>query len=154
MRILPRIHIVKNMPSTAASGYTTGNMVTVSLERARMASAGYPASVPEVLGCTIAHELGHILLGPNSHSVPGMMRPYWDITELQEAAQHFLLFDAKQAAQLRAEIMARAGPPSAGTMARATPPDKLGGKRPAGQSSVCTLFPYTTLFRSNRKSVV
>ena len=118
VRILPRIRIVKGMPSTAASGYTTGNMATVSLERATMASAGYPASVPELLGCTIAHELGHILLGPNSHTVSGMMRPYWDITELQEAAQHFLLFDAKEAAQLRAEIMARAGPPTAGAMAR------------------------------------
>lgn len=127
------------MPSTAASGYTTGNMVTVSLEKAGAASADSDgrASVPDILGCIIAHELGHILLGPNSHSVSELMRPYWDITELQEAAQHFLLFDAKQAAQLRAEIMARAGPPSAGTMARATPPDKLGGSRPAGQSSVC-----------------
>ncbi|HEX5411318.1 MAG TPA: hypothetical protein VFZ27_05605 [Terriglobia bacterium] len=136
VRILPRIRIVKNMPSTAASGYTTGNMATVSLERARMASAGYLASVPELLGCTIAHELGHILLGPNSHSVSGMMRPYWDITELQEAAQHFLLFDAKEAAQLRAEIVARAGPPTAGAMARATPPGKPGEKPLAGRNSV------------------
>lgn len=135
VRILPRIRVAKSMPIDAAVGYTAGNMTTISLEWAEVESGEDLASVPDLLGCAIAHELGHILLGPNSHSVSGLMRARWDTRELQAAGQHFLSFAPEEAATIRAEIMARAGPPSAPAMARATLPTKLGGKPPASRKS-------------------
>jgi hypothetical protein len=33
--------------------------------------------VPVILGCVVAHELGHLLLGSDSHSGSGVMQPQW-----------------------------------------------------------------------------
>ncbi len=53
-----------------------------------------------ILGSTIAHELGHLLLGPNSHSTSGIMRGSFHRRDLQLESGQFL-FDPKQAAQIR-----------------------------------------------------
>ena len=38
---------------------------------------------PEILfGFVIAHELGHLLLGPNAHTHLGLMRPVWTRTDV------------------------------------------------------------------------
>ena len=34
--------------------------------------------IPIILGCVIAHEIGHLLLGSNSHSVSGIMQGHWE----------------------------------------------------------------------------
>lgn len=41
----------------------------------------YPIDVRVVLGRVIAHELGHVLLPPNSHSLHGIMRGNIDLTQ-------------------------------------------------------------------------
>lgn len=38
-----------------------------------------------ILGCAIAHEVGHLLLGRNSHSVEGIMHGEWGAKELRLA---------------------------------------------------------------------
>src|SRR4029077_17568211 len=40
--------------------------------------------LPIILGCVIAHELGHLLLGPNSHSPTGVMQAQWERKQVQE----------------------------------------------------------------------
>ena len=61
--------------------------------------------VPEhvVLGRTIAHELGHLLLGENGHSRSGLMQPRFGPRQLALESGQFLFdpFDPKQAAYLR-----------------------------------------------------
>jgi len=65
------------------------------------------ASPSQILGHAIAHEIGHVLLGPNSHSRTGIMRGNWDRGYLQEASQGQLLFTRDQAERIRAEVSTR-----------------------------------------------
>jgi len=57
--------------------------------------------VPEylILGRTMAHELGHLLLGPDSHAASGLMRPQFGWRDLSPASGQFL-FDPQQAKRL------------------------------------------------------
>ena len=41
--------------------------------------------VPIILGCVIAHELGHLLLGSNGHSVTGIMQPRWEAKQVRHS---------------------------------------------------------------------
>ena len=45
-----------------------------------MAKVSLPhRDIVTLLGYVMAHELGHLMLPPNSHSVAGVMRPNFDI---------------------------------------------------------------------------
>lgn len=48
----------------------------------------------------MAHELGHLLLRTNSHSVNGLMRAHWDWQNLQAAQRNELLFLPPEAVQM------------------------------------------------------
>ncbi len=50
----------------------------------------------QILGHAMAHEIGHVLLGSNSHSSKGIMRPDWKRKDLQRAATGRLLFTSQQ----------------------------------------------------------
>jgi hypothetical protein len=54
-----------------------------------------------ILGHTLAHELGHLLLGEQSHSATGVMRPLMQRQDLRLESGQFL-FLPKQARKLRA----------------------------------------------------
>ncbi|GAC1640699.1 MAG: hypothetical protein NVS9B14_22240 [Candidatus Acidiferrum sp.] len=58
----------------------------------------------EVLGCVLAHELGHLLLGANSHSPSGLMQSHWDSSALHSAARSDLFFTPAQSATLRSRL--------------------------------------------------
>jgi hypothetical protein len=58
----------------------------------------------DMLGFVIAHELGHLLLGSNSHSTTGVMQAHWTATTLHEAAHNTLFFTSAQAATLRSRL--------------------------------------------------
>jgi hypothetical protein len=70
--------------------------------------AGSPAA-GALLGDLIAHELGHLLLGPGNHSRVGIMHTPWNITELGPSMQ----FTSAQAAQLRRSVADRLRDPQA-----------------------------------------
>src|SRR5262249_17442919 len=59
---------------------------------------------PIVLGCVIAHEIGHLLLGSKSHSFSGVMRSRWDREQIREATMGGLLFTPKQGRLMQAEM--------------------------------------------------
>lgn len=75
-----------------------------------------------ILGCVIAHELGHLFLGSNSHSSAGIMRSPWGQKQLQQALMGTLLFTPEQAKGIEAQARARARPPRNGRL-RASRPD-------------------------------
>jgi len=52
--------------------------------------------VPTILGCAIAHELGHLLLGANSHSDAGIMQPRWEPNQFRHLMTGTLLFTTEQ----------------------------------------------------------
>jgi len=58
----------------------------------------------DMLGFVIAHELGHLLLGTNSHSTTGVMQAHWTATTLHEAAHNILFFTPAQAAVFRSRL--------------------------------------------------
>ena len=50
----------------------------------------------DLLGYVVAHELGHLLLGPDSHSPSGVMRAVWQFNDLKQAARGRLAFTPEQ----------------------------------------------------------
>ena len=63
-----------------------------------------------ILGCVTAHELGHLLLGSNSHSSAGIMRSRWGQKQVRQALMGTLLFTADQAKVMQAQARARTRP--------------------------------------------
>jgi hypothetical protein len=65
------------------------------------------ATKSQLLGHALAHEVGHLLLGPNSHTATGVMRPQWHHQDLQTIARAHLFFTDQQARRVRDEVSAR-----------------------------------------------
>ena len=63
--------------------------------------------MPIILGCVIAHEIGHLLLGSNSHSVSGIMQGRWERRQVRQAVTGTLLFTPEQAKLIQAEAQTR-----------------------------------------------
>ena len=61
-----------------------------------------------LLGAVSAHELGHLLLGSNSHSRMGIMEPRWRTEGLRNVGMGRLLFTPEQARSMRNRISAGA----------------------------------------------
>jgi len=55
----------------------------------------------DLLGYVVVHELGHLLLGQDSHSFQGLMRARWEVVELEEAGLGRLGFTAAEAQLMR-----------------------------------------------------
>jgi hypothetical protein len=67
------------------------------------------ASSSVILGHAMAHELGHLLLGTNSHSPSGLMRAHWTREDLAKASKGNLRFSRGQS--LRITNRLAQGPP-------------------------------------------
>jgi len=61
-------------------------------------------SLDQVLGHAVAHELGHLLLGTNSHFRTGIMSGQWNSEQLKRAAKGDLLFTSEQAQVIRHNV--------------------------------------------------
>lgn len=64
----------------------------------------FSVSMANVLGQAAAHEIGHLLLGNNSHSPAGIMRAHWHRGDLVKADQGVLQFDDKQAGTMKRHL--------------------------------------------------
>ena len=64
--------------------------------------------VGAILGYVMAHEIAHLLLGTNSHSVAGIMKARWQEEDLRSAKKGELLFTLAQSQTMR-ERLASAG---------------------------------------------
>jgi len=60
---------------------------------------------PLILGNVMAHELGHLLLGTNSHSPSGIMCANWDEDYLRQALRGHQFFSPEQSALMRAAVL-------------------------------------------------
>jgi hypothetical protein len=63
-----------------------------------------------LLGHVLAHEIAHLLLGTNSHSDTGIMRPHWDGRDLANAGKGELLFTRAQGQRMRDRVSASSCP--------------------------------------------
>ncbi len=64
-------------------------------------------SLPLMLGHTMAHEIGHLLLGSNSHAKTGIMRPTWGERELHLAHVGAFGFTPAQAKRMKRKASER-----------------------------------------------
>jgi hypothetical protein len=105
LRVLPG-HIPGGLQDTLFGFAFPPALASVYYEYAgRLASSDTETSI--MLGCAIAHELGHLLLGPNSHSAGGIMSGEWGPKEFHLALMGRLLFVSQQAKLIRAEARRR-----------------------------------------------
>jgi hypothetical protein len=85
-----------------------GVLSTVYVDRvAALARAG-DADLATVLGRTIAHELGHLLLATTRHASHGLMRPLWTPEEVRRGRTADWAFAPRELAALRARRRASA----------------------------------------------
>ena len=66
-----------------------------------------PATVEQILGEVIAHEIGHILLNLSVHTQTGIMRGHWDLHDLSDIAEGRLIFTKQQSEVIQAEVARR-----------------------------------------------
>lgn len=76
------------------------------------------ASTADVIGAVIAHEIGHLLLGPQ-HTRDGLMSACWSPYDLALLARHKLKFNQIERAELKRQFLARGAPlPQTSILAR------------------------------------
>jgi len=80
--------------------------VNYAVERAKRDNAEF--EIPVILGNVIAHEIGHLLLGLNSHSGVGIMQKQWQRNQVRQAVTGNLLFTEEQGRLMWVEIQKRA----------------------------------------------
>lgn len=82
-------------------------MATVCADRAHRLARAKPGLEGVLLGHVIAHELGHLLLGTNSHSKAGLMHIPWGKNEIQLAERGRLHFSLQESRSLRENVRNR-----------------------------------------------
>jgi hypothetical protein len=82
-----------------------GRYADVFWKRAQELGTTSSQGVDRILGSVMAHELGHLLLGLNSHSVSGLMRARWENDELRCLDMGTLVFLPEQGKRMRARIV-------------------------------------------------
>ena len=80
---------------------------TVFYSRVATAATDFGVDTYEILGCAMAHEVGHLLLGSQSHTTRGLMRAQWSRDDFLDAARRSLRFSRREGVQLQAQVEAR-----------------------------------------------
>lgn len=115
VRIVSRIKAGPGATADSTMGFAWGNSATVSYHWSKAADPKGNAMSGDILACVIAHEIGHLLLGPNSHSPTGIMMGKWSPEELRGAGWGRLVFTPQQAELIRSDVLARSGERRAAT---------------------------------------
>lgn len=71
------------------------------IQRIAMQGVSVNASVSQILGYAMAHEIGHVLLKSTQHSAKGIMRGPWTQLEFDRMAKGWLGFTTQQSAVMR-----------------------------------------------------
>jgi hypothetical protein len=81
-------------------------IVYVFYRRVEAVANKYTSAVSMVFACTLAHEVGHVLMPDHAHSSQGLMRATWGRDELQRAEQGRLQFMPDDVARIRSRLEA------------------------------------------------
>jgi hypothetical protein len=86
-----------------------GSYCYVFRDRLEEIAATKHISHARLLGHAMAHEIGHLLKGSNSHSLQGLMSQHWYANEIQAVQMGALNFTAEEAAVIRTRLAGAAG---------------------------------------------
>ena len=98
----PGVVGIAQLPPAGGFGY----MAYVFYQRVEEL-CGHEFPKAPVLGHMIAHELGHLLLGSNTHSRSIIMHVPWRSWELQRACEFGMRFTKQQSDRIRANVLRR-----------------------------------------------
>jgi hypothetical protein len=84
-----------------------GVLMTLDVFPIRAIAAQTSLDLSTLLGRTIAHEMGHLLLGSLGHSRSGLMRGFWSHEELKGLKPAYWRFSRGEAAQIRYGLTAK-----------------------------------------------
>lgn len=111
VRILPQARSMLNQSATGeALPCTLGEVAcfaNVFFDRVKDKASLGALSQDGLLAHAIAHELGHHLLGSDSHFSVGIMRPSWGSEDMRRMAKGDLLFRPEQATLMKANLLGR-----------------------------------------------
>jgi hypothetical protein len=98
LRILrrPRGVAVSTLGLSYLAAHGTGCYSEVFYAEAVDLGVRFGQKAAVILGHAMAHEVGHLLLGTNSHSAFGIMRAHWQPEDLTSAGQGMLVFNRAQ----------------------------------------------------------
>ncbi len=119
--------------SLIAPGVQHGTLATVYVDRVEWLAAQSGADIAVLLGRTVAHEIGHLLIGTNHHATGGLMRARWSREELQRNNPADWRFTADDGVEMRRGMLARSGQdtPDALVWNRPSRPTRDGDERAA-----------------------
>jgi hypothetical protein len=100
-----------------------GTHATVFYDGLEKVAKGQRVRQRLILGHTLAHEMGHLLLGSTRHSRQGIMRAVLSSKDWHLAGMGWLVFTPRQARRLRAQVSARATEQETATRSEAEPGD-------------------------------
>jgi hypothetical protein len=87
------------------------SVITIFVNRVRDTAETASADSGTLLGRVLAHELGHVLLGPGQHSATGLMRPEWALDEIRRGKTAELwMFTPRDILGMQRALVARAAP--------------------------------------------
>ena len=84
-----------------------GSLATIFADRVWGMAQGAGVSPSELLGKTMAHEIGHLLLGTNQHAPHGLMRACWSSADLRRNRAAEWWFDGSEGEAMRRSIESR-----------------------------------------------
>ena len=76
-------------------------------DRIRDMARSESADVAVLLGSIIAHEFGHLLMGPDSHSADGVMRAEWTYLSLAQISLRGMEFSVEQGQRIHLGALSR-----------------------------------------------
>jgi hypothetical protein len=107
VRLLPDSKIPALRRSPDVLGCALGSQVYVFVDRLLEATAPVKCPLYVSLGLIMAHEIGHVLLGPNNHALYGVMVPKLGKWQFQQMQMSGLFFCPQQAEKIRERIRAQ-----------------------------------------------
>ena len=125
-------HLMLRILSAAPKGMKTdakgeallgARIVNVFWDRVQDEAARYNVPISDMLAQVIAHEIGHLLLGSNSHSSSGIMMGKWKLEDLGSISRGGIRFTPQQCQHIQMEVKERQRrePPTASLAAKGTP---------------------------------
>lgn len=106
LRILPPAP-GKSKADAAGESLYSARIVNVFWDHAQKESARLNVPLPDMLAEIVAHEMGHVFLGPNSHSPAGIMAAKWKPRDLIAISQGGYGFSPRQREVIQAEVRRR-----------------------------------------------